>query len=621
MTGLVAIIAESGRPDLGRTLEAMLGAIAQPDHHLARLVLPKLGVALGYAGPARFANRQMVDPTSVGAGAPRPYFPAAPFALLEGEPLDLPAIAGRLDLPADTAPAAVVAALYARDGADALARLDGHWSVAIADPGAGRVVIANDPFGMRSLYRMKASASVWLVASHPAALLAYPGAVRRLNPAGLADYLSFGHPWGGKTLFEGIEMLPAASLLTFNDRQTQARRYWVPIPTPATHYTEADLEAIRQLFNASVARSVAAGGPFSLALTGGMDARAVLSAMLIAGVRPPTVIHSIPGSTDAVLSAELARRAGATHHFLEVRGEDLPDLVRPGIGLLGGQVAGIDVHPLRFLGQLLGFTQVMFTGLGADVIRMDYAAAEADCRRDTRATVARMVRSYYNVLFDIETELPALLNRDWHPGLLDRPRRSMVEAVEAVDPAVPLEEIGAVIFLQERAPKFWIKGDAIVRQELETRHPFLDRAFVMRAWNLPRAARWKAAAHRYLITRNAPALADVPYERDGLPLRYPFTARERWQIGLERADQTLRKRLGRPYARVFNYRYADWLRGPLRSLVTDVLLDPRTVARPYFAPGAVQRWFDAHMAGQDHTTRLSALLALELTVRMFIEGA
>jgi asparagine synthetase B (glutamine-hydrolysing) len=427
-------------------------------------------------------------------------------------------------------------------------------------------------------------------------------------------------------------MLPAASLLIFANGQMQARRYWIPAISyqssvisyqlsVISHQPSAistELEAVRQLFNESVARSVAAGRPFSLALTGGMDARAVLSALVAAGIRPPTVIHAVSGSTDALLAAELAQRAGAEHHFFEVRGEALPDLIRPGVYALGGQVAAIDVHPLCFLADLLRFTEVMFTGLGAEVTRGEYPAADADPRHDTPATVARKMLASYGKVFGPETDLPALLNEDWQPGLLSRPLRSMEEAIAAAGD-VPLTEVSGVADLQERVPRFWVKGELIVRRELETRHPFLNRPLMMRIWSLPRAVRWAGLAHRYIITRNAPALADVPYEHDGLPLRYPFTRGDEWRLAWKRARRRITDRLGQPYRRVPNYRYADWLRGPLRPLLTDVLLDPAATTRPYFKPGAVQKLYHEHIAGQDHTTKLAALLALELTVRMFME--
>jgi asparagine synthetase B (glutamine-hydrolysing) len=611
MPGIVAIIAEPNWPDLATSLDLMLGAITYPRSRTTLMVLPEQGIALGHTGPERVAK-------------PQPgYWPgesgAQVIALVDGEPLDLRGMAARLDLPQNASPATIVAAIYAHGGPEGIEALPGHWTAAVVDHRSWTLTIVNDPFGIRALYRMRATDGAWLVASHPAAILAYPAAKRVLNLTGVADYLASGHAWAGRTVFQDLEMLPPATRLTGHSGDVQVRRYWSARPEPATHASEADLEAVRDLFNRSVYRMTDAGGPYSLALTGGMDARAVLSAMVAADIRPQTVIHCVPGSTDAILSSELARRALATHHFYEVRGEMLPPQVHPGVLLLGGQIAEISVHALCFLEDLVMFTGAMFTGLGADMMRADYAASHVRAKHDTLDSVTKEVTRYYNTIFSVQSDLPALLNPDAGPGLASQLSRSTRQVVESFVSSVPLEEIGGAVFLEQRVPQFWIKGDLTVRWALETRHPFLDRDLLLRAWNLPRPMRLRGLAHRYLITRNAPTLADVPYERDGFPLRYPVTARERWRVDLARLNRQVQQRLGSRYTRVPNYRYGEWLRGPLRSLAADVLLDPRAQSRPYFRAGAVRRFVDEHMAGRDHTTRLAALIALELTTRAFIE--
>ena len=428
-------------------------------------------------------------------------------------------------------------------------------------------------------------------------------------PVTNADYLAFGHTVGRKTIFRGIERLPGATCLVFRHGELDETRYWRPLPPHTQAKAEtADLEEVRQLFNRSVERTLAAGGDTCLALTGGMDARAILSAMVAKGMTPQTLTHSLPDSTDACLSAELARRAGARHHFFEVRGEMLPEHFRPGAQLLGGLVAGVDVHPLCFLDALTQFTHVVITGLGADVMRLDHAGVDIVPGRDTPQVLIEDIRRYHNAIFDTNRELPALLDPAAASGDVLDPVRSIVEYVESRLPDIPLDEIGGAFFLEERVPMIWVKGDLIVRRELETRHPFLDPDLLIRAWAFPRPARLQSLAHRYTITRNAPPLADVPYERDGLPLRHPFTAAERWRWSLQRRQRQLAAKVGQRWERRPNYRYADWFRGPLQPLLAEVLLDARTLSRPYFRPGVVRRLFDEHMAGRDHTVRLAALL-------------
>ncbi len=615
MPGLVAIIGEPLRADLAAMLEAMLRPLTYPGYQTDVLLAPEQGLAVGRTGPARLA------PPGLAPWPPEADPAVAPIvALVEGEPQFPDGIRANVQLPLDVNRATAIAGLYAAQGEAGFALLRGHWAVAVLDRRSGVFLLANDHFGTRNLFRARTRHGAWLIATHPAAILAHPQVERDVNLAGIAEYLSFGHTLGRKTIFRGIERLPGATCLAFRGGEPVESRYWRPIPPPVQpHVDMADLEEVRQLFNRSVERALAIGGPTCLALTGGMDARAILSAMTAGGTDPQTLTHALPDSTDAVLSAELARRAGAVHHFFEVRGEMLPAHFVPGVQLLGGIVSGADVHPLCFLDDLTQFTHVVITGLGADVMRLDHSGVDILVGRDTPETLMEDMRRYHNAVFDTRRDLPVLLDSAAGGDAVLSPVRALAEYIESRISGIPLDEIGAAFFLEERVPTIWVKGDLIVRRELETRHPFLDPDLLARAWALPRPARLQALAHRYIITRNAPTLADVPYERDGLPLRYPFTAAERWRLGIRRGRRQLAQRLGRPWQRRPNYRYGDWFRGPLRPLLAEVLLDARTQSRPYFRPGAVRRFFDEHMAGHDHTTRLAALLSLELTIRLLVE--
>lgn len=615
MPGLVAIVAEPLRSDLAAGLEQMLESLRYPGYQTDFLLAPELGVAVGRTGPRRVAP---AGPGCWPTGSTQST--AQVVVLIEGEPQFNGQIRAEMGLSPAADRADTVAALYAAHGAAGFARLRGHWAAAVLDRRSGTLLLASDHFGTRSLFRARSRDGAWLIATHPAALLAHPRVDREVNLAGVADYLAFGHALGRKTIFQGIERLPGATCLAFSRDQLSETRYWRPLPPPIQpKVDESDLEEVRQLFNNSVERALSAGGLTCLALTGGMDARAILSALVAGGMPSHTLTHSLPDSTDAILSAELARRARAHHHFFEVRGEMLPPQLMPGVRLLGGIVAGVDVHPLCFLDDLTRFADVVMTGLGADVMRLDHAGVEIVPGRDTMHTLVEDMRRYHNSIFDTRRDLPMLLDPAAASADALNPVQSIAEYVQSRLSDAPLDEIGAAFFLEERVPTIWVKGDLIVRRELETRHPFLDPDLLTRAWALPRPARLQALAHRYLITRNAPALADVPYERDGLTLRYPFTAVERMRLSWQQWRHRLSNRLGRRWERRPNYRYADWFRGPLRPLLAKVLLDERGQSRPYFRPGAVRRFFDEHMAGQDHTVRLAALLSLELTIRLLIE--
>jgi asparagine synthase (glutamine-hydrolysing) len=66
----------------------------------------------------------------------------------------------------------------------------------------------------------------------------------------------------------------------------------------------------------------------------------------------------------------------------------------------------------------------------------------------------------------------------------------------------------------------------------------------------------------------------------------------------------------------------EWLRGPLKAMASELLLDGRLKDRGLFAPPAVARLWHEHQQGlRDHRHRLWSLLMLELWFRQFADRA
>jgi asparagine synthase (glutamine-hydrolysing) len=71
--------------------------------------------------------------------------------------------------------------------------------------------------------------------------------------------------------------------------------------------------------------------------------------------------------------------------------------------------------------------------------------------------------------------------------------------------------------------------------------------------------------------------------------------------------------------KIFHFRV--WYRDQLRGYVRDMLLDKRSLSRPYLEPSGVERIVNDHLRGnRNHTTEISRLLSLELIHRLFIDA-
>src|SRR5881396_3384676 len=115
--------------------------------------------------------------------------------------------------------------LYAREGADGVARLEGMFGLAIWDDARRRLVLARDRAGEKPLFWTEVDGELRF-ASEIQALLEFPDQARRLNRKALSLYHALGYVPAPHTMFDGIHKLPPASLLIAAGDRIEIRPYW-----------------------------------------------------------------------------------------------------------------------------------------------------------------------------------------------------------------------------------------------------------------------------------------------------------------------------------------------------------------------------------------------------------
>jgi asparagine synthase (glutamine-hydrolysing) len=69
------------------------------------------------------------------------------------------------------------------------------------------------------------------------------------------------------------------------------------------------------------------------------------------------------------------------------------------------------------------------------------------------------------------------------------------------------------------------------------------------------------------------------------------------------------------------YHFRTWYRDALSNYVQEMLLDPRTLSRPYLQRATVEAMVNGHMKkGENHTGEIHKILSLELIHRLFIDS-
>lgn len=236
----------------------------------------------------------------------------------------------------DMADSAMLLAAYGRWGASCVEHLLGDFTFAIWDAKAGTLMLARDHMGQRGVYYHLGDGFL-AFATDVKALWAIEGVPRRLSEDAIGRRILLTiDPVPGTSLFEGIAMLPNATVLTLDrDGTPTTSRYWEPGAAPEHIGRDEDyyIQAYRRIVGEAVACRVRrlTRAP-ALCFSGGFDSGSIaaLAGPIVAsqGRRIIAITSLLPEgeSRPAIHDARQAVEAFRSWPFLDlrqyVRGDD-----------------------------------------------------------------------------------------------------------------------------------------------------------------------------------------------------------------------------------------------------------------------------------------------------------
>ena len=114
---------------------------------------------------------------------------------------------------------------YIKYDKDFIKKLNGNFVIAIYDSKSKKVIIANDRFGFRVHYYYLDKDKL-LLTPEIKAILCDESFKKELDKIGVCQYFAFGEFWGTNTFFQNINLLPPASILTYDGNRLCLEKYW-----------------------------------------------------------------------------------------------------------------------------------------------------------------------------------------------------------------------------------------------------------------------------------------------------------------------------------------------------------------------------------------------------------
>ena len=502
--------------------------------------------------------------------------------------------------------------LYEEEGERFFEKLNGLFSGVLIDKRRNQAFLFNDRYGSERIYWYQTRDASYF-ASEAKAILRVVPETRAFDAGGIADFLSYGCTLEGRTLFRGIQLLPGASVWSFEHGHCRKRKYFSPqtwdSQPPLSE--EAFESALEEIFKRVLPRYFEPQAKIGISLTGGLDSRMIMACRPQACESP--VSYTFTGKEHKTLddrtAGRVANACGLEHHLLRLGGNFFSDFASHAdrtVYVTDGSFGVTGAHEIYFNRQARLLAPVRMTGVfGGEILR------RVGTFKPVGLAPALIAAEFGGLVSDRITEFAA-----------DR----ALPVASAAFESVPWNLFGTV---------------AASRSQVVFRTPYLDNEIVALAFRAPKRPRRCPRAALRLLENNSKVLRSIPTTRriedrnagliDSLK-RSVFEASFKldylhnegmpnWLLPfdciLERIDSKVR---------IFGHHkylhYRSWFQRELSNYVRDVLASARKQGAPFWNPDFLEKMAREHIwSRRNYTLEINAVLTLEAVERLLLQDA
>lgn len=528
----------------------------------------------------------------------------------------------------------VILHLYEEHGPDCVRHLRGMFAFALWDGRTQSLLLARDHLGQKPLFMARVGEDL-LFASEVKAILASGQIEAEPDLEALWHYMSLRFIPDQRTLFRGIDKLPAASYAVFRDGRLQVTRYWDPdyrqkMSGDVREITDGLDDLLQQTVRMHLMSDVRVGA----FLSGGIDSS------LVAAMAAPASAGPLPTFSIGVQEQEfnelpyarmVAEQYGLEGHERIVRA-DLIHMMPSMIWHLDEPSDPFGVGIYLVAETAAEHVKVVLSGDGGDENFAGYDRFAGQRLAELYAVLPDFVRRHFMTRlvamvpesfgYKSLAQKVAWLNDMSFYRAGDRYAQSMsflrftTAAKERLFTADARQRIGdddsvAKILCWFESERVDELVDRMLYTDLMTRMPDHLLAIVDRM----------SMAHS-LETR--PPLIDyrVVEFAAGIPADMKLKGRDLKHILKKVAARYLPRELIEREKQGFGFPLGLWMRKELAPFLRQLFAESRFVERGWFERAEMERLLDEHVSGKaNHDFRLWILLNLEFWYRLYFEGA
>lgn len=516
---------------------------------------------------------------------------------------------------------------YEEYGKEFVKRLNGSFDIVICNFRKKELIIINDRYGLYPLYYTTNNGKL-LFASEIKAILQDSTFKKELNDESIADFFAFGEIFGNKTFFKDVEVLPPASIFTYNGKNISIEQYWDLNYEP--DYNKSENEFVDELvksFKKAVEIRMKDNLRYCVALSGGLDSRVVVGA--IAKERRKDMVtftFGIPGCDEAEIAEVVSKVAGTKHLSIPIDPNDVLTPYPEKLVYLSEGVYPVHIsHQVFAAEKLKPYVDVVFSGQAGTYISGGFL-------------IKRVFKvKKYEELLEIlnrrrifsDNMMKKLFTDDYYDKIKDMPFQSVKSSLDKTV-GHPANRYDCFMLRNRERRLNTTGGSNIIQNIAEQVSPMWDNNFFDIVQKIPPELRFRYRIYRKFLIKLVPELARIPYNhtmvRVDAPLilwrpaeiyQYAKQIFKRWTWRISGGRICLPNK--RHYAPV-----DEWLRvNPnWKKFARDTLLSENACIQDHCRQEFIETLIEEHEGGKvNHFNKINYLITFELFLRMFIAGS
>jgi asparagine synthase (glutamine-hydrolysing) len=514
--------------------------------------------------------------------------------------------------PIDTTKAQYLVHLYETMGDDFFSELNGIFSGLVIDLSKEKVVLFNDRYGLHRVYTFQSGRRL-IFSSKAGAISTIEPECRHVDYQSLAELISCRAVLENRSLFKNISLLPGGSLWLYKKNGGIKKNFYF-VPSQWEKQTplgkESYYEQFKELFPKITSNYINPNEKMMLSLTGGLDTRMILAAIDLQPGQLPTYTHGgmFNESFDVKIARKVADVCNQPHKTIHVGNDYLlhfPELAEQTVRITDGHLDVTESVGLYTSQIIKQNANIRLTGnYGSEILRS-------------------------HVMFKHSMPRTAIFD--------DAFIKQINQAGQTYQSLRQIHPLTFIAFRQ--VPWYHYNRFTLEQSQIIQRSPYLDNRLIQLVYRAPKDATQSAIIPLRFVTDMHPNLGNIRTDRGvgnndsrikaiSIKAYYEFLFKMDYYFNYG-MPQWATKAQGiifpRKLERIFlgrhkYHHFRVWYRDQLGKYVKEILLDPKTISRPFLNGYLLETIIDGHLSGKQNFTQLiSMLLTTELFHRCFID--